>query len=96
MEKQERPKKKVIVFLATEEMVEFLNQRAVVAGNRSEYIRHLILQDMYGVKSQYSIKKERAKQIASLTEVELEIQATIRNELVGALKKRGKSDGNSD
>ena len=102
----EKQKKKTIAFLATDEMITFLNKRAQVAGNRSEYIRHLILQDMYGIQSDYVIREERQQQLEDISDVEMGIQREMRDEIKSALAggingllksvPEEKENGNSD
>lgn len=79
-------KKKQIYFLVTEDMLEFLNARAKVVGNRSEYLRHLVLQDMFGGTSQGYIIKEREKQLENLSVQERTTHQILRDEMKDALQ----------
>ena len=79
-------KKKQVYFLVTEDMLKFLNARAKVVGNRSEYLRHLILQDMFGGTSQGYIIQEREEQLENLSEQDRETHRELRNEVKDALQ----------
>ena len=79
-------KKKQVYFLVTEDMLKFLNMRAKVVGNRSEYLRHLILQDMFGGTSQGHIIKEREKQLENLSTQERTTHQILRDEMKDALE----------
>lgn len=92
-----RVKKKQISVLVTQEMLDFLNQRAKVVGNRSEYIRHIILSDMYGKVSSNYVRVEREKQKKELSSKEKRMHQALQHELKQAFKKvRGEDDGDSD
>lgn len=93
----------MIAFLVTEDMVDFLNVRGIAAGSRSEYLRHLVLQDMFGGQSEFQIKKDRKEQIETLPEEEMKKYRNVRNELKSALSDginglltKVEDDGNSN
>ena len=79
-------KRKQISFLVTEDMVKFLNTRAKIVGNRSEYLRHLVLQDMFGGTVREHTVQEREKQLDNLTEIEKGTHRELRDEMKGALQ----------
>lgn len=79
-------KKKQVYFLVTDDMLEFLNIRAKIVGNRSEYLRHLVLQDMFGGTSQGYIIREREKQLENLSVQERTTHQILRDEMKDALQ----------
>jgi len=71
-------------------MVGFLNERAKFAGNRSEYIRHLILQDMFGGqkgRSDFAVVKEHEHRVKTISSEHRSLHMEMQNELKTKLKK---------
>ena len=81
-----KKKKKQIGFLATDDMVDFLNNRAAIAGNRSEYIRHLILHDMFGGGGKYQPPKQHSN--SQPTDAIQKAKMEVYNELKAVLDDR--------
>jgi IS30 family transposase len=83
-------KKRQISFLVTEEMLEFLKKRASLVGNRSEYLRHLVISDMFGQSSSrhdLAVRQERKKQLDKLSKGEKNLRRSLNNELKETFKK---------
>lgn len=86
LQTKKKSKKKQISFLAPEEMIDFLNMRSKFAGSRSEYLRHLVLQDMFGGKSEFVTIKEREQQVDTMSEEDRLLHLNIQSELKEALR----------